>query len=118
MPVVRGFPPVTWPTIPGKESDGNGVLARVYSVPRCASDARADRGCVDTYHARSDSCMPSTESSRTCWWVLCGSWERAGTARALAVTANDARPAAAEASATATVLPDRFTGNPLRARPS
>src|SRR5689334_8627632 len=71
MPVARGSPPVTWPTIPGNESDGTGVIARVYRVPPRTSAARLLSGCVRTHQRRSDWCRPSTESSRT-WDVVAG----------------------------------------------
>jgi hypothetical protein len=66
MPVTPGSPPVTWPTIPGNESDGNGVSALLYSKPWCISPASTESGCVRTYQARSCWCRPSTEISSTC----------------------------------------------------
>src|SRR5579864_5883153 len=66
MPVELGLPPVTWATMPGKESDGNGVCALVKLTPFNTSLASAEPGCPATYQARSDWCRPSTEISRTC----------------------------------------------------
>src|SRR5437899_1322667 len=53
--------------MPGKESDGIGVLAFGYSTPPCTRLASVEPGCVPTYQARSCWCRPSTDSSNTCW---------------------------------------------------
>src|ERR1700730_13176108 len=66
MPVLRGLPPVTWPTIPGSESDGTGVRAEVNSVPAPTILASAEPGWVCTYQTRSDWCIPSTDNNNTC----------------------------------------------------
>src|SRR5262245_19962242 len=52
--------------MPGNESEGKGVSARVNSTPRCARSASAEYGCSFTYQARSDWWRPSTDRSSTC----------------------------------------------------
>jgi hypothetical protein len=42
--VTFGSPPVTWPTMPGNESDGNGVIALLYSIPGRSREASTDLG--------------------------------------------------------------------------
>ena len=64
--MLDGLPPVTWPTMPGNESDGTGVSAWVNSAPFLTRRASADPGWCSTYHARSVWCSPPTEMSRTC----------------------------------------------------
>src|SRR5689334_11318279 len=52
--------------MPGNESEGIGVCARVKSTPPRASFASSESGWFCTYHCRSDWWSPSTEISRTC----------------------------------------------------
>src|SRR6266568_370585 len=66
MPVDRGLPPVTWPTRPGKESEGKGVSALPYSRPWWSRAASTECGWFFTYQVRSCWCKPSTEISSTC----------------------------------------------------
>src|SRR5215472_3316646 len=107
MPVTFGSPPVTWAIRPGKESDGNGVLAELYSRPRSFRPASTEFGWVLTYQARSCWCRPSTEISSTCLIPLPGRLPaRLAEAEAAVALASAAQPSAATvavATATATL---------------